>query len=486
MTGEAHGPVFNTGERIPEKNESVSVARTAPRGRGVSHTRRRIAEAWERFVSGEDNVPGVPSPVLVSWHRCRDLYQIDPRLTGAPLATYHGGHPPAHNSLFAQLGGIAATIVERSGNCLATVTDGDGSILASWGAGLTMHKAMESNLSPSFAWSEAAVGTNGMGTALAEHKPMSVRGPEHWCQALHNWDCMGIAVYDWVTQDPVAALNVSSWEQEVPLRESALSAGIQVVRRGLRERAVRDAVEVASAFTDADRHTGGALLAIDVAGSVIAANNSARKFLSDLPEDFRIDPAGRWRSGHEEMREIARRSVRRIDGEPSWAGAADLGFLFGRHDQMFNVVPVTSSDGVIGLLLSNEQLWDDAEVIDPNRDARAELANRQRVLAVQDGRILLLHPEEIRYAESARHDVWLITDQGRVRAQTQGIDNVQRELEPLGFMRIHRSFVVNLSRIREVSHCGRGMLSISTDLGKNEALPVSRGWATKLRRQLGL
>lgn len=486
MAGEPHGPVSSRDERIPDKKELGSVARTTPRGRGLSNSRRRIAEAWERFASGEDNVPGVPSSVLVSWHRCRDIYQIDPRLAGAPRAAYYGGHPPAHNSLFAQLGGIAATIVERSGDCLATVTDGDGRILASWGADLTMHKAMESNLSPSFAWSEAAVGTNGMGTALAERKPLSVRGPEHWCQALHSWDCMGIAVYDWVTQDPVAALNVSSWEQEVPLQERALSAGIQVVRQGLRERAVRDAAEVARAFVDANRHTGGALLAIDVAGSVIAANDTARLLLSDLPEDFRIDPAGRWRSGHQELREIARRSVRRIDEEPWWAGAVDLGFLFGRHDQMFNVAPVTSSDGVVGLLLSNEQLRDDAEVINPGCDARAEVAIHHRVLAVQDGRILLLHPEEIRYAESARHDVWLMTDQGRMRAQTQGIDNVQRELEPFGFMRIHRSFVVNLTRIREVSHCGRGMLSISTDLRKNEALPVSRRWAVKLRGQLGL
>lgn len=486
MAAETYGPVSSSDERISDKKDPGSVARPAARGRGRSHYRRRIAEAWEHFVSGEDNVQGVPSSVLVSWHRCRDVYQIDPHQGGAPLAAYHDGHSPSHNSIFAQLGGIAATIVERSGNCLATVTDGDGRILASWGADLTMRKAVESNLSPSFAWSEAAVGTNGMGTALAERKPLSVRGPEHWCQALHSWDCMGVAVYDCVTQDPVAALNVSSWAREVPLQENTLSAGIQVVRQRLRERALRDGAEVSRAFVEADRHTGGALLAIDVAGSVIAANDRARILLNDLPEDFRIDPVGRWRSGYQELRAVARRSALRIDGEPCWAGAADLGFLFGRHDQMFDLAPITSADGVIGLLLSNEHLHDDAEVIDPGHDARAALTLPRRILAVQDGRILLLHPEEIRYAQSARHNVWLVTDQGRVRAQTQGIDNVQRELEPFGFMRIHRSFVVNLNRIREISHCPRGMLTVSTELRKNEALPVSRGWAAKLRRQLRL
>ncbi|MPZ67036.1 MAG: DNA-binding protein [Pseudonocardiaceae bacterium] len=473
-------------ERIDVDREHGSVARPALRRREVSHYRRRVAEAWERFASGEDDVRGIPSPVLLSWHRCRDVYQIDPRLSGAPRATYHGNHPPLHNGIFAQLGGIATTIVERSENCLATVTDGDGRILASWGAGLTMRKAAENNLSPSFAWSESAVGTNGMGTALAEHRPLSVRGPEHWCHALHSWDCMGVAVYDWVTQHPIAALNVSSWKQEVPLLESALNARIQPVRQGLRERALRDAVEVARAFVQADRHTRGALIAIDVAGSVIAANDTARILLNDLPEEFRIDPAGRWRSGHEELSEIARKSALRIECQSRCASAADLGFLFGRHDQMFDVAPVISADGVIGLLLSNEHLCDDAEVINSDPDARSAPALPRRIPAVQGGRMLLLLPEEIRYAEAARHDVWLMTDQGRLRALTQGIDNVQRELEPLGFMRVHRSFVVNVSRISEVSHCGKGMLSISTDLRKNEAIPVSRSWAPKLRGQLGL
>lgn len=472
-------------ERFHDK-EQESVTRSAPRGCGLSRYRRSVAEAWERFASGDDDVQGVPSSVLLSWHRCRDIYQIDPYQSGAPRAAYHGRHSPPENGVFAQLGGIAAIVVERSGNCLATVTDGDGRILASWGAGPTMRRATESNLAPSFAWSEAAVGTNGMGTALAERRPLSVRGPEHWCKALHGWDCMGVAVYDCVTQDPVAALNVSSWKQDVPLQEGALGAAIQGIRQGLRERALREAAEVAAAFAEADRHTRGALLAIDVAGKVIAANDTARTLLLDLPDDIRIDPAARWQSGHQELRDIARKSVLRTHGEPRWAGVADLGFLFDRRDQLFDVTPVTSAAGVIGLLLSNEHLRDDAEDVSPARDVPDTPIPPRRIPAVRDGRILLLHPAEIRYAEAARHDVWLMTDQGRVRAHTHGIDNVQHELEPLGFMRIHRSFVVNLSRIREVSHCGRGMLSISTDVRGNEALPVSRRWAAKLRAQLGL
>lgn len=105
-------------EQIDSGQERGALARPVHRGRVPSAYRRRIAEAWERFAADDDNVQGVPSTVLLSWHRCRDLYQLDPHLSGAPRAAYHGGHPPSHNGIFAQLGGIAATIVERSGNCL--------------------------------------------------------------------------------------------------------------------------------------------------------------------------------------------------------------------------------------------------------------------------------------------------------------------------------------------------------------------------------
>ena len=189
-----------------------------------------------------------------------------------PRAMGCGSSSLACNSVFAQLGGIAASIVERSENCLTTVTDGNGQILASWGSGAACRRAADSNLAPFFSWSESTTGTNGMGTALTQPRPMSVRGPEHWCQALHGWSCLGVAVYDLVTREAVAALNVSAWESPVPLSAHQMASEIRVVHDGLRQRAWRDAVEVADAFTETSRNAHGALLAVDAAGNVIAAN----------------------------------------------------------------------------------------------------------------------------------------------------------------------------------------------------------------------
>ena len=107
-------------------------------------------------------------------------------------------------------------------------------------------------------------------------------------------------------------------------------------------------------------------------------------------------------------------------------------------------------------------------------------------MGVRDGRALLLSPSEIRYAEARRHDVWLATDRGWLRAATHGLDNVVQELSKFGFVRIHRSYVVNIARICEIEHHGKGVLTLSTDPQKQEALPVSRRYTVKLRSLLGL
>ena len=52
----------------------------------ASPGRGTVFAAWERFVQGEDHVRGVRPEVVISWHRCREQYRVDPHLTEAPLA----------------------------------------------------------------------------------------------------------------------------------------------------------------------------------------------------------------------------------------------------------------------------------------------------------------------------------------------------------------------------------------------------------------
>jgi DNA-binding LytR/AlgR family response regulator len=167
-------------------------------------------------------------------------------------------------------------------------------------------------------------------------------------------------------------------------------------------------------------------------------------------------------------------------------GSADLGFLLGGGTQLFEVRPVLSTGGVIGLILSDEGAAHGETISTGEVQASSSQAIPNRIVGVRDGRALLLSPSEIRYAEARRHDVWLATDRGWLRAATHGLDNVVQELSKFGFIQVHRSYVVNVARICEIGHHGKGTLTLSTHPQKQEAIPVSRRYTVKLRSLLGL
>jgi DNA-binding LytR/AlgR family response regulator len=105
---------------------------------------------------------------------------------------------------------------------------------------------------------------------------------------------------------------------------------------------------------------------------------------------------------------------------------------------------------------------------------------------MRDDRWVMLDPYEIRFAEADHNNVWLRTDQGLLRAATRGLDRLSQQLEGKGFLRVHRRFLVNLSRIREIEQGFKGTLFVTTDTHTHETVPVARRHVPQLHRALGL
>lgn len=449
-------------------------------GRAGTIDLRATRAAWERFAAGDDDVRGVDPTILASWYRCRDLHNVDPR-------HHHpaDGDPRMRDDVdvgvFARLGCVAATVADRDDRLLATVTDGTGHIVAWWGSSGARRRGERTRLAPSFGWAERQSGTNGMGTALMEAGPVSVQGPEHWCEALHAWSCAGVAVRDEVSRVAVATLNVAAWCGAVPVLPAAAHAELAAIRAELHDRAVRDGTALAEALADG---TGpdAALLAVDTAGGIVAATAAAQRRFPDVSAGVWLAPADRRHPDGLRTAAAAATAAARTDaGRPF---TAELGSRLGGEPELLRLDPVDVGGRIAGLLVAPQPCEADEEPLVVERATRLPVPDR--VAAVCDGRMLLLAPAEIRFAEADGHAVWLATDVGRVRAVTRGIDRVAAQLAPFGFARIHRSYLVNVARIREVNDNGRGALTVSTQLTRNERIPVSRRNALVLRETFGL
>jgi hypothetical protein len=443
--------------------------------------------AWERFVEGNDDIRGVRPEVAISWHRCRDQYRVDPYLTEAPVAVAEVSHPLEHDVVLVDLGFRAAAMAHEVANFggIVTVADAAGRVLAEWGDKATCSVAAGAGLAPWFCWSERAVGTNGMGTALGTHHLVVVRREEHWCQAFHDWTCMAVAVRDVVSKDPIAVLNISCWRSDLPTSARGWLANIaDHAQSALRSRARDGGTQLLAAYNHARARSTEPLAAVDTSGKVVIADDSASVLLGVPGNAPAVSPAVRWNPRLPAFVDAARYASKQAGHNPDWVGSTQIFTHLADEPSPIRIRPVFQYGNLIGHLISFG--GSDGEPL-PEVEAVARFQGQaRRVVGIRESRMVLLRLPEVTLAESDGNEVWLSTDQGRLRAALPGLDKLDEELTGAGFLRVHRRYVVNLSRVREVERRDRGELVLVMDDDANTIVPVSRRNARAVRLVLGI
>jgi hypothetical protein len=311
--------------------------------------------------------------------------------------------------------------------------------------------------------------------------------------------CAGVAVRDVVTADPLAALNVSCWKTALPdavlpwLRSAAAATEAK-----LRQRARHTGTLLAAAVADARMPAATPLAAVDTAGKVVLANRAAAVLIGTPADTPAYAPAQRWTPQLPGMPELVRWVTERARQDPRWQGSTRVYVPFLGTSLPVAVRPVLTGTQAVGALLalgsadgSDAGGADDgASGTEASSPGPALPCPRRplpsRVVGLREDRWVLLDPREIRFAETDRNNVWLTTDQGRLLAAARGLDRLEQDLVARGFLRVHRRFLVNLARVREIEPGFKGTLFLATDTRVHETVPVSRRHAPSVRQALGL
>lgn len=444
------------------------------------------AAAWARCVAGEDVTGEVRPEIMASWLRCRDDYKIDPWREEAPAASDEpSGRADDDEVVLAELGGIAKALERHAQDWrgLAVVADSHGQILAEWGDRRAMGAGQEHNFARWATWSERNAGTNGVGTALQSTDAILIRNSEHWCAPFQGWTCLAIAIRDPVTGDPLGLLDISVFEPVPEEARAWLQEQVTPLRAELQRKAERSRSQLLAAFATHERSTHGLLLAADNGGRLIAANDEGRRLLG-LPDPMPGGPGSRCHvgSGTFELSELVLQAVRRAHTDKLWTGSAQVSLPAVDTELAVALRPVTSEERVVGVLIDSSGV--EGEWLPSAEPPRG--SGLTRILAVRNGRLVLLSPEEIRLAQAEGNTVWLITDQDRLRAFSRGLRALEEKVEGHGFLRVNRNSVVNLARVREIAPSFKGGFALVMDGATDEAVPVSRRHAAEVRRLLGL
>lgn len=104
-------------------------------------------------------------------------------------------------------------------------------------------------------------------------------------------------------------------------------------------------------------------------------------------------------------------------------------------------------------------------------------------LVVRDGsKVMLIPVRKLDYAE-AQDDYVALCSEGKKHLKQQTISGLEKSLDPKRFLRIHRSYLVNLERVSRIEPYGKD--THVAVLASGVQLPVSRAGYARLREALG-
>jgi transcriptional regulator of acetoin/glycerol metabolism len=250
-----------------------------------------VYSAWTKFVNGEPIAPSKHNQeaILASWRRSRD-YGVDPflmrvshTLKGEKLVALLKQNEtlieickPFMEILYSYVNGSGFSVVlfDATAHLLSVIGDDD-----------IIRDHLRGGYVAGSCWSEQSMGTNGVGTALAEDLPIQVCACEHFCRIAHRYSCSTAPIHD-PDRHIIGGINMTGlYEKVTPHTLGAVVAAAQAIENELRrQQALQEVTEAYDLQQAIFESSQDAKIAIARDKTVKLVNEKAKRLLH-LPHD---------------------------------------------------------------------------------------------------------------------------------------------------------------------------------------------------------
>ncbi|KAB2383062.1 sigma-54-dependent Fis family transcriptional regulator [Bacillus toyonensis] len=156
---------------------------------------------WKKFIDkGVLDSNRINERISESWHRCKQA-NVNPHTNkGQKISSSNIFQEQKKKSeifldiALPQIQNMRKTIDELQ--MMALLIDPDGYVLSLSGNKQTLKRAKHINFIEGVKWTEAAVGTNAIGTALEIEEAIMISGTEHYSVASHSWSCAAAPIHN--------------------------------------------------------------------------------------------------------------------------------------------------------------------------------------------------------------------------------------------------------------------------------------------------
>ncbi|MET9224297.1 transcriptional regulator [Lentzea sp. NPDC003310] len=190
----------------------MSVPRAVPPGQHLPTYARELVRMHDAVIAGSRSTLRPRALVSRSWNRVLDLgLRADDVNARNWLGASELGHRQESSPLRSVVPDLRAVIggLADASQLLLVVTDHEGVILWRSGTPAVRRRADSLGFFEGADWTEGRVGTNAIGTALAEDAPVELLAGEHFEQGQHPWYCTATPVHDPRTGSVLGVIDVS-------------------------------------------------------------------------------------------------------------------------------------------------------------------------------------------------------------------------------------------------------------------------------------
>ena len=109
----------------------------------------------------------------------------------------------------------------------------------------------------------------------------------------------------------------------------------------------------------------------------------------------------------------------------------------------------------------------------------------EKIQTRKNDKTILFNPPEIDYIESVEGEV-MVNVAGASYHCSLTLQELEKRLRAYGFYRCHRSYIVNLQKVREIITWTKNSYSLKLNVGEGMVVPLSRTKLSELKELLGI
>src|SRR6266446_7981580 len=181
----------------------------------IERTARQLREIREGFLTTGSLATHSPRPLILdSWQRCHSMH-VNPSRRFAPLAVARESQlyqlREANDLLIRATHSVMGRLTDflADSGYVIVLSDAKGCLLDVLGDAGIRRRLARIDFVPGGDWSEAAAGTNAIGTALADGHVVQLMAAEHYCDGWQDLTCTAAPIRHPVTNEIVGILDVT-------------------------------------------------------------------------------------------------------------------------------------------------------------------------------------------------------------------------------------------------------------------------------------